>query len=215
MIALYYKIILKGFRNESRRGESTFCPKKAIKLSKLKTFYCTRLLCRPLEQAGFPSGYSTIDHIHSVKQLIERCREYDRPLCLGFRRLWKDFRQCRALGHASFSSSLWHWQAIREYPTGAHDYANAQVWILRPESIKRGMWQGDTMSLKHFTSVLGDIMRTLLISMAAACRICVSHTTWFFWLRTPLISWLCCKVCAKLHYLVTLYNAQLRFLTTR
>ncbi|XP_026328679.1 uncharacterized protein LOC113236731 [Hyposmocoma kahamanoa] len=38
---------------------------------------------QPPEQAGFRSGYSTMD-IHAVKQLMERYREYDRPLCLAY-----------------------------------------------------------------------------------------------------------------------------------
>ena len=37
-----------------------------------------------IEQAGFRSGYSTIDHIHTVNQLKENCAEYQKPLCLAF-----------------------------------------------------------------------------------------------------------------------------------
>ncbi|XP_030024436.1 uncharacterized protein LOC115443248 [Manduca sexta] len=39
---------------------------------------------QPVEQAGFRSGYSTTDLMHAVKQLIEKCREYHRPLFLAF-----------------------------------------------------------------------------------------------------------------------------------
>ena len=39
---------------------------------------------QPIEQAGFHSGYSTIDHIHTVNQLKEKCAEYQKPLCLAF-----------------------------------------------------------------------------------------------------------------------------------
>ncbi|XP_026316027.1 uncharacterized protein LOC113227349 [Hyposmocoma kahamanoa] len=34
--------------------------------------------------AGFRSGFFTIDHIHTVKQLIEKCHEYNRPLAVTF-----------------------------------------------------------------------------------------------------------------------------------
>ena len=34
---------------------------------------------QPIEQAGFRSGYSTIDHIHSINQLIEKCTDYHSP----------------------------------------------------------------------------------------------------------------------------------------
>ena len=39
---------------------------------------------QPREQAGFRSKYSTIDHIHAINQLKEKCREYNIPLCVAF-----------------------------------------------------------------------------------------------------------------------------------
>ena len=39
---------------------------------------------QPPEQAGFRSGYSTMDHIHVLNQLLERCRKYKMPLVLAF-----------------------------------------------------------------------------------------------------------------------------------
>ncbi|KHN87960.1 Retrovirus-related Pol polyprotein from type-1 retrotransposable element R2, partial [Toxocara canis] len=32
----------------------------------------------------FRRGYSTVDHIHAVRQLVEKCNEFQIPLCLAF-----------------------------------------------------------------------------------------------------------------------------------
>ena len=49
------------------------------------TLRLTRVLDenQPIEQAGFRSEYSTIDHIHTVNQLKEKCAEYQKSLCLA------------------------------------------------------------------------------------------------------------------------------------
>jgi len=39
---------------------------------------------QPKEQAGFRSGYSTMDHIQVLKEINKRCMEYEQPLCLAF-----------------------------------------------------------------------------------------------------------------------------------
>jgi len=36
------------------------------------------------EQAGFGTRYSTTDHIQVLKEVIERCNEYEPPLCTAF-----------------------------------------------------------------------------------------------------------------------------------
>ena len=50
------------------------------------TLQLTRVLDenQPIEQAAFSSGYSTIDHIHTIYQLKEKCAKYQKPLCLAF-----------------------------------------------------------------------------------------------------------------------------------
>ncbi|XP_050306282.1 uncharacterized protein LOC126743295 [Anthonomus grandis grandis] len=39
---------------------------------------------QPPEQAGFRKGHSTIEHIQSVRTIIEKCNEYNEPLHLAF-----------------------------------------------------------------------------------------------------------------------------------
>ncbi|RVE40675.1 hypothetical protein evm_014675 [Chilo suppressalis] len=39
---------------------------------------------QPPEQAGFRKGFRTIDHIHTLRQIIQKTEEYNRPLCLAF-----------------------------------------------------------------------------------------------------------------------------------
>ena len=39
---------------------------------------------QPIAQAGFHSGYSTINHIYPVNRLKEKWAEYQKPLRLAF-----------------------------------------------------------------------------------------------------------------------------------
>ena len=39
---------------------------------------------QPSAQAGFKKGYSAVDHLQAINQLIEKCNESKRPHCIGY-----------------------------------------------------------------------------------------------------------------------------------
>jgi len=43
------------------------------------------------EQAGFRRGYSSVDHIHTLSQIIEKAKEYNNELHLVFVDFCKEF----------------------------------------------------------------------------------------------------------------------------
>lgn len=43
------------------------------------------------EQAGFQKGFSTMDHLHAINQLLEKCSEYKIDIYMAFIDLKKAF----------------------------------------------------------------------------------------------------------------------------
>ncbi|CAH2240333.1 jg25875 [Pararge aegeria aegeria] len=120
---------------------------------------------QPPEQAGFRKGFSTIDHIHTLRQVIQKTQEYNRPLCLAF----VDYE--KALG------SVETWAVLRSLQRCRIDYRYIEVLkclyknatmsvriqdqTTKPIQLQRGVRQGDVISPKLFTAALEDVFKLL------------------------------------------------------
>ncbi len=117
-----------------------------------------------VEQAGFRKGYSTTDHLHTVNQVIEKCNEYGKPLCIGFVDLEKAFDMVE---HEAVFKTLERQGVEAEYTNilkAIYKESKATVRMdgeSKPFRVQRGVRQGDTISPKLFTAVLEDIFRSM------------------------------------------------------
>lgn len=130
---------------------------------------CARLANRldaaqPVEQAGFRSKFSTIDHIFTMRQLFEKCREYNLSVHVGFVDYEKAFDSVEhwAVFHALKRSNVddRYVQVIKDI----YSKATLQISLHEltdPIKMSRGVRQGDTISPKLFTSALEDMFRTI------------------------------------------------------
>lgn len=120
---------------------------------------------QPREQAGFRKGFSTVDHIHTLRQIIQKTEEYNRPLCLAFVDYEKAF------------DSVETWAVLRSLQRCQIDYRYIEVLKclynkatmcirLQDQStnqiqLQKGVRQGDVISPKLFTSALEDVFKLL------------------------------------------------------
>ncbi|MBF2463452.1 reverse transcriptase family protein [Listeria welshimeri] len=120
---------------------------------------------QPPEQAGFRKGYSTIDHIHTVRQIIQKTEEYNQPLCMAFVDYEKAFDSIETWAVLeSLQRCQIDWRYI-EVMRCLYNAATMTVQIqdqrTRPIRLHRGVRQGDVISPKLFTNAMEDVFKTL------------------------------------------------------
>jgi exonuclease III len=119
---------------------------------------------QPREQAGFRKDFSTIDHIHVVKQLIQKSKEYGITYYLSFVDYTKAFD---SLDHQYMWNALREQGVTEKYISIIRKIYEASTAVVQLESkgeqfgIFRGVRQGDPLSPKLFCAVLESIFRKL------------------------------------------------------
>ncbi|CAG9116776.1 unnamed protein product [Plutella xylostella] len=120
---------------------------------------------QPPEQAGFRKGFSTIDHIHTVRQIIQKTEEYNQPLCLAFVDYEKAFDSIETwavLESLQRCQIDWRYiEVLRCLYNAATMTVKVQDHKTRPIQLQRGVRQGDVISPKLFTNALEDVFKTL------------------------------------------------------
>ena len=119
---------------------------------------------QPQEQAGFRSGFSTIDHLHTINQVIEKSNEYGKDHCMVFIDYTKAFDSVnhnyilRALQKQGISDT--YLILIASMYT---DLRARLVTDIKGEyfSIEKGVKQGDSLSPIIFNATLEQIFRNL------------------------------------------------------
>lgn len=117
---------------------------------------------QPIEQAGFRKDYSVLDHIHVVRQIIEKYAEYQLIYYLAFVDYSKAFD---SLIHTNIWEALKRQGIEQKYIRVIRNvYKNSSAYIQlerkgAPFKIQKGVRQGDPLSPKLFSAVLEMIFR--------------------------------------------------------
>ena len=114
---------------------------------------------QPREQAGFRSGFSTIDHTQVISQLQEKADEYKIPLFFAFVDYEKAFD---TIEFNLLFEALYNQGVELAYITLLRDLYNGATSTLKLHresdkiNLQRGVRQGDNISPKLFTACLQD-----------------------------------------------------------
>lgn len=119
---------------------------------------------QPIEQAGFRSGYSTIDHIHTLDQVMGKYIEYNYPLYIAFIDYSKAFD---SITHSSIWRALKTCEINQTYINILINIYSQSVSRVKMErkgeeiAIGKGVRQGDPISPKLFIAVLEQVFKNI------------------------------------------------------
>lgn len=119
---------------------------------------------QPIEQAGFRPKFSTMDHIFTISQIIERYNEYGKTLYIAFIDYSKAFDSIshKALWAALESQGIQHGYITLLQNIYNNSKARIKMDRLGKEfNIEKGVRQGDPISPNLFTAILERIFSKL------------------------------------------------------
>ena len=129
---------------------------------------------QPPEQAGFRAGYSTIDHLQTMNQLIEKTNEYNRKMYIALIDYCKAFDTIEH--NPTFAALKRQGIPYKYIRILTKIYMNSSTKVrtdIEGEvfATRRGVRQGDPISPKLFTSLLEEVFRGLKWSKKAGISI--------------------------------------------
>ena len=120
---------------------------------------------QPGDQAGFRRKFSTIDHIYTLNQIIEKTNEYNLPLCVGLIDNEKAFDSVKhfaifeALRKININET--YVQILENIYKKATASIHMDDLVSEKFQIKRGVRQGDPISPKLFSAAIETIFQTV------------------------------------------------------
>ncbi|GBP46930.1 Probable RNA-directed DNA polymerase from transposon X-element [Eumeta japonica] len=127
---------------------------------------------KPIEQAGFRSGFSTIDHIHALEQILEKYKEFNQLLYVAYVDYTKAFD---TITHTSIWKALNVCGVSKTYINIIKSIYSKSTSRIKMEnkgeqiSTEKRVKQGDPLSPKLFTAVLECVFRNLDWSQNSIC----------------------------------------------
>ena len=117
---------------------------------------------QPPEQAAYRQGFSTMDHLHTINQILETAEEYKIPICMAFIDYEKAFD---SIEHTAVFQALEKQGVESRYINilkNAYNNGTAQIKtdsVSEKFKIDRGVRQGDTLSPNLFIAALEEIFK--------------------------------------------------------